>query len=208
MGNVTSISSHPAAGFFLTSASDGTWSFYDINSSSCVAQVKEASGSSLTAASLHPDGLLYGTGGSDSVVRIWDIRSKKDVVTFQEHEGPVKGLSFSENGYLLASIADEGAKIWDLRKMKSVKDIEFREPKCTIAFDYSGLYLALVGRGSFRVVAPKRDYENLLEEGFDSSVSEVAGGISSFAWDVDAKGFFIAGSGDDRVHCWKFPSSK
>ena len=33
-------------------------------------------------------------------------------------------MSFSENGYYLATTADDGVKLWDLRKLKNFKSIE------------------------------------------------------------------------------------
>ena len=199
-GSIVSIDYHPAGFGFITSASDGTWSLYDIQTSTCVTSVKEASGSSFTSATLHPDGLLYGTGSSDSAIKIWDIRSKKDVVAFEEHQGQVNGMAFSENGYLLASVAKEGAKIWDLRKMKCVKDIAIESSGggTIISFDYSGLYLAIGGPDSLKVVAPKQSYEVLL----DVTADLPKGGLSAMVWDSDAKGLYLGGSKDHCVKCW------
>ena len=36
----------------------------------------------------------------------------------------MRGLSFSENGYYLASAAQDGVKLWDLRKLKNFKTLE------------------------------------------------------------------------------------
>ena len=33
-------------------------------------------------------------------------------------------MSFSENGYYLATAADDGVKLWDLRKLKNFKSLE------------------------------------------------------------------------------------
>ena len=63
---------------------------------------------------------------------------------FEGHTGPVKQISFSENGYHMASAAKDGIRIWDLRKLKSIKEItpyyETGEASC-VSFDYSGNYL-------------------------------------------------------------------
>lgn len=37
---------------------------------------------------------------------------------------PVTSISFSENGYFLATAAGESVKLWDLRKLKNIKTIE------------------------------------------------------------------------------------
>jgi len=36
---------------------------------------------------------------------------------------PVTGISFSENGYFLATAAGDSVKLWDLRKLKNIKTI-------------------------------------------------------------------------------------
>ena len=37
---------------------------------------------------------------------------------------PVTSISFSENGYFLATAAGDSVKLWDLRKLKNIKTIE------------------------------------------------------------------------------------
>ncbi len=56
-----------------------------------------------------------------SAIRIWEVKQQKNVATFTEHTKPVKALAFSENGYHLASAAEDGVKVWDLRKLKVLK---------------------------------------------------------------------------------------
>ncbi len=36
---------------------------------------------------------------------------------------PVTSISFSENGYFLATAAGDSVKLWDLRKLKNIKTI-------------------------------------------------------------------------------------
>ena len=36
----------------------------------------------------------------------------QNVAKFEGHKGPVTGLSFSENGYFLATAAADGVKLW------------------------------------------------------------------------------------------------
>lgn len=49
------------------------------------------------------------------------MKQQKNVATFEGHTKPVRGLAFSENGYHLASAADDCVKLWDLRKLKNFK---------------------------------------------------------------------------------------
>ncbi|KAL5996893.1 E3 ubiquitin-protein ligase prp19 [Asimina triloba] len=101
-----------------------------------------------TSASFHPDGLILGTGTSESRVRIWDVKSQDNVASFGGHEGPVSAISFSENGYFLATAASDGVKLWDLRKLKSFRSFapyDSSVPTNAVEFDNSGSYLALAG---------------------------------------------------------------
>ena len=42
---------------------------------------------------------------------------------FTGHTAPITDMSFSENGYYLATSAADGVKLWDLRKLKNVKTL-------------------------------------------------------------------------------------
>ena len=122
---VVSINIHPTESHFITSFVNSTWGFYDLERATCVMRAMETSGGSFTSTSIHPDGMLLGTGGSDSLTRIWDLRARKEVMSFTDHEGAIDALSFSENGYFLATAASDGVNLLDLRKSKCIKSIAF-----------------------------------------------------------------------------------
>ena len=75
----------------------------------------------------HPDGLLLGTctGGNSNALRIWDLREQVNVAVLSEHTAQGNSVSFSENGYLVASGSTDGTvKSWDLRKLTCTASIE------------------------------------------------------------------------------------
>ncbi|ONM59220.1 Pre-mRNA-processing factor 19 homolog 2 [Zea mays] len=55
-------------------------------------------------------------------------------------------MSFSENGYFLATAAHDGVKLWDLRKLRNFRTFssyDLDTPTNTVEFDFSGNYLAI-----------------------------------------------------------------
>lgn len=64
------------------------------------------------------------------------------------HSGPITAISFSENGYYLATAADDACvKLWDLRKLKNFKTLQLDDGYeiKDLCFDQSGTYLAVAG---------------------------------------------------------------
>ena len=98
---------------------------------------------------LYNIGLIFGTGESDGILRIWDLSTQKNVFNFDAHQKGINSISFSENGYFLASsgIRDNIVKIWDLRGPKLFKNIELSENKEVrkVKFDRSGQILGIAG---------------------------------------------------------------
>jgi pre-mRNA-processing factor 19 len=83
-------------------------------------------------------------------VKIWDLKEQTNVAQFPGHTGSVGAISFSENGYYLATGAEDGeVKIWDLRKLKNFKTLAINDgkhPLNALCFDPSGVYLAVAGK--------------------------------------------------------------
>lgn len=76
------------------------------------------------------------------------MKQQKNVAIFKGHAGAVTAVSFSENGYYLASGDEQGnVKLWDLRKLQNFHTISQSEMKniADIDFDQSGSYLAVAG---------------------------------------------------------------
>lgn len=70
------------------------------------------------------------------------------MANFPGHCGPITAISFSENGYYLATAAEDACvKLWDLRKLKNFKTLQLDEnyEVRDICFDQSGTYLAVAG---------------------------------------------------------------
>mmetsp|Transcript_3397 Transcript_3397/g.7959 ORF Transcript_3397/g.7959 Transcript_3397/m.7959 type:complete len:507 (+) Transcript_3397:268-1788(+) len=197
-GEVAAVTVHPTAAYAASISADKSWAFYDIGAAECLSMVNdEACGAGgFTCGSFHPDGLILATGCADSVVKVWDVKSQNCVAKVEGHSGPVHSLSFSENGYYLATCAADGVKLWDLRKLKNFKSIapysEGAKAAATsaVAFDFSGHYLA-VGGGDARVYNVKADWELV-------KAWEVAKPVTSVAFAPDAAGLYV-GAADHNL---------
>ncbi|KAJ6420964.1 hypothetical protein OIU84_028360 [Salix udensis] len=146
---VQAVTVHATNNFFVTASLDNTWCFYDLSSGLCLTQVADTSKTDgYTSAAFHPDGLILGTGTSEAVVKIWDVKSQANVAKFEGHVGPVTAISFSENGYFLATAAHDSVKLWDLRKLKNFRTLNLYDsdtPTNSVEFDHSGSYIGISG---------------------------------------------------------------
>ncbi|KAL0770828.1 hypothetical protein Bca101_035979 [Brassica carinata] len=152
---VRAVTVHATNKYFVSASLDSTWCFYDLSSGLCLAKVADDSEKvDYTAAAFHPDGLILGTGTSQSVVKIWDVKSQANVARFDGHTGEVTSISFSENGYFLATAAEDGVKLWDLRKLRNFRSFSSADansgtqllypvPGPSLEFDPSGSYLGI-----------------------------------------------------------------
>ncbi|KAL7052069.1 hypothetical protein ACKWTF_004754 [Chironomus riparius] len=148
-GPVTGLSLHPTGDYVLSTSQDKYWSFSDIRTGRLLTKIQDTAERGLTAAQFHPDGLIFGTGTDDAQVRIWDLKEQSNVANFPGHVGEISSISFSENGYYLATAAanDSCVKLWDLRKLKNFKTIQLEDgyEVKDLCFDQSGTYLAIAG---------------------------------------------------------------
>ena len=153
---VTAVCPHPAGDYLATASADGTWGFYDLQAELCLAQMGVgAAGPAFTCGAFHPDGLIWGGGtggcrGGAGVVQVWDVKTQKKAAEMACSSPPcdVTALSFSENGYYLATAARGEAKVWDLRKLKCIQTLDLpyaADVQCGVAFDHSGAYLGVCG---------------------------------------------------------------
>ncbi|KAJ6810043.1 pre-mRNA-processing factor 19 [Iris pallida] len=206
---VQAVTIHATNKYFVTASMDNTWCFYDLTTGSCLKQVGEASGEEgYTSAAFHPDGLILGTGTSESLVRIWDVKSQSNVAKFDGHVGSVTAISFSENGYFLATAALDGVKLWDLRKLKNFRSIapyDANTPTNSVEFDFSGSYLAVAGSDTrvYQVANVKLEW-NLVKTFPDLSGT---GKVTCAKFGGDAK-YLAVGSMDRNLRIFGLPGAE
>ena len=100
-------------------------------------------------------------------------------------------MAFSENGYWLAlALAGQSTvEIWDLRKMAATKTIDVGARVDSVAFDYSGQFLATAGPAGVTVQQNVKDGSaRRWIEPFKSGVAAVA-----TAWGARAESLVAVG---------------
>ncbi|KAJ9125771.1 hypothetical protein QFC24_002555 [Naganishia onofrii] len=179
-GEVSGFTVHPSKRFVAAGSLDQTWSLYDLTNGETVKTYDPLEGQegsfAYTSFAGHPDGILHAGGTEDGNVRIWDIRDASALAaSLQSHSNPVTSLSFSENGYYLASAsnADPTVKIFDLRKLTVLSSWQLpAENKITeVRFDTSAQFLTVVGTDA-RVYANKT-WDELVK--FDDNAGDLTG---------------------------------
>ncbi|VFQ85430.1 unnamed protein product [Cuscuta campestris] len=206
---VQSVTVHATNNYFVTASLDNTWCFYGLSSGLCLAQIGDPSESDgYTSAAFHPDGLILGTGTAGATVKIWDVKSQAVVAQFDGHVGAVTSLSFSENGYFLATAAVDGVKLWDLRKLRNFRNFpsyDENTPTQTVEFDHSGSYLALGGSDIrvYQVASVKSEWNSI------KTLPDLSGTgkATCLKFGLDAK-YIAVGSMDRNLRIFGLPGDK
>jgi len=195
---VVGIALHPQGDYLLSASVDRTWSFSDITMGRVLATfADDAITTPYTCVQVHPDGLLAGTGSEDSIVRLWDLKKNQtNVAKLEDHSGKISALAFSENGYYMASAADNGAVVfWDLRKMKKLHEASLgSDGVSSLVFDGSGSYAA-AGTNSRIAVFNVADFSTITTlGGHTGDVTGVRFG--------DYASTLVSGSLDKSIHVY------
>ncbi|KAJ8339855.1 hypothetical protein SKAU_G00344880 [Synaphobranchus kaupii] len=160
---VTSVIYHPSQSVVCSASPDSTIRVWSVSGGNCV-QVIRAHEAGVTGLSLHATGDYLLSCSEDQYWAFSDIQTGRVLTKVTDEAAscgltcPVTAIAFSENGYYLATGAqDYSLKLWDLRKLKNFKTITLDssyEVK-SLMFDQSGTYLA-VGGSDIRVYICKQ----------------------------------------------------
>lgn len=155
---------HPTGSYAAAASADQTWSLYDLESFEAVKKFEAIPGDNgsfeFSSLSIHPDGILHGLGTKDGSVRVWDVRNASALAATLPSQSAhaVTTLSFSENGYYLATASSSAAavNVFDLRKLAILKAWELPAENTIneVRFDTSAQFLSVTGT-DFRVYQNK-----------------------------------------------------
>jgi len=188
---VSDIALHPISNYLFTVGYDGLLNFIDLPNSTVLTKIHQPD-LEFTSAMVHPDGRIFSTGtnnGGNSSLIMWDISERTQIHEFTGHTDAVESISFSDNGYLVATGSRDGTcKIWDLRKLSCRETLPICEGETVnaVSFDHSGHYLACSSGSDVVIFSTGKQWNNLNKmEGHKSTVT-------SLAWGPDAHSLYSA----------------
>ncbi|XP_054265480.1 THO complex subunit 3 isoform X1 [Macrosteles quadrilineatus] len=115
-----------------------------------------------------PTGKYFATGSADALVSLWDVEELACVRTFSRLDWPVRTISFSHNGQLLASASEDlMIDIAEVETGAKVGDITVEAATFTVAW-HPKLYLLAYACDDKDQYDRKRDTGNLKVYGFPS----------------------------------------
>ncbi|GAB7347135.1 hypothetical protein MBLNU459_g3259t1 [Dothideomycetes sp. NU459] len=148
-GAVSAVALHPCGDVLASVGVDKSYILYDLQSLQAITQT--STDSALTTVAFHPDGHLLAAGNSAGSIKLFDVKTSENVANFESssRSAPLQAISFSENGTWLASAVQgqTSVSIWDLRKMSEIKTLELGTAVASVAWDYTGQFLAVSGLG-------------------------------------------------------------
>eukprot|EP00917_Polyrhabdina_sp_WS-2016_P022283 GHVP01048360.1.p1 GENE.GHVP01048360.1~~GHVP01048360.1.p1 ORF type:complete len:502 (+),score=84.12 GHVP01048360.1:44-1549(+) len=200
---VRDISLHPTEDFLASCCGASSWCFHDIASGRTL-QTFETD-APYNAIAVHPDGRITGGASSSGMIDVWDFRKPTKALTgsLKAHTGGATALSFSENGFYLATTGHDGIlKLWDLRKSLCFDEIDMKDHKHAeglIHFDHSGLYFGAI-TGNNNVVV--RTFEDKIRTKEAFTISGHSEPITDFAFGAGMD-FVVSCSLDRKLQIWR-----
>lgn len=142
----------------------------------------------MTCLSIHPDGHLIALGCQDGNVYIFHLLTSKIEATFGPADSAVSSVAFSENGFWLAVSAEAQTvvRVWHLGKGSVAAEVEVSEGTKSLAWDYSGQFLACAGTFGLKVWAYTKAGKRW------DVATQVEGTFSKVVWKAAAQGLVLA----------------
>jgi WD40 repeat protein len=113
----------------ISGSLDGTFAFWDVVRSQCVASMSAHSGRIVSLA-ISPDGTIAASGSTDCTLKLWNLKTRSCLATLNGHKRPIWALAFCPDGKTLASgSADHSIRLWNLSFRREVAVLRpFKSP--------------------------------------------------------------------------------
>lgn len=136
---------HFAGRVFGSCGSDSTLRFYDLESGQSL-EILRGHDRDILSMKFVPFSNLVVTGGTDHLVGIWDSRAGAMIGRGIGHTSCVFSACPSLNNKFIASVDGQGGvKLWDLRKMSPVFQVQVEGSLNCCSIDASGSYIFTAG---------------------------------------------------------------
>jgi WD40 repeat protein/transcriptional regulator with XRE-family HTH domain len=113
-----------------TAGLDGNAQLWNANSQQTKLITDACGGKEIRTCALHPDGTVLAVGGVDTTVHLWQVDADgtpRYATGLRGHTGIVNRLSFSHDGTLLASAADDGnIRLWNIPRTDRMHEAQPR----------------------------------------------------------------------------------
>ncbi|ODV59237.1 Utp7p [Ascoidea rubescens DSM 1968] len=135
--------------FLLVSAGNtGFLKYHDVSTGEMVSEFRTKLGPTVSMRQ-NPWNAVINLGHANGQVTLWIPNSSTPVAKLQVCRGPVRSLAVSRDGrYMACSGADKSLKIWDIRKLSNLKEMEsYYTPTPANSLDISDTGLLSIGWG-------------------------------------------------------------
>lgn len=169
---------HPIGDIFVAGSYKGHVRVYKINGALMCETSFGVREEPIRACKVHPDGALLAAAAGKELM-IWHIGPSSELQRVGEvqfkHDGNITSISFSNNGYHLATADENGVvNIWDLRRLKLVTSVSVSSTK-KISYNGTGRYLGVGTKDGKQMVfeVSKKEITKVAEYGATKEIGDV-----------------------------------
>eukprot|EP00002_Diphylleia_rotans_P027250 TRINITY_DN5458_c0_g1_i4.p1 TRINITY_DN5458_c0_g1~~TRINITY_DN5458_c0_g1_i4.p1 ORF type:complete len:980 (-),score=137.24 TRINITY_DN5458_c0_g1_i4:162-3101(-) len=185
----------------VTVSSDATLRIWDLSNHQQLCEF-EVKGSNPRAVTWHPHNYTFSCGFDDGIVRVFDVETTSVLYETKQHQGPVKGLAYTNDGcFLLSAGVDTRIVVYDVsseyRPIKMLPSIcSSNVTTMNLAVSPDGAYVAFQSKDSGSIIL--LDAQSLTERGI---LTNHTSSFSAFTFTPDSKDI-VAATEDYKIQLY------